>query len=136
MVFNLPVLANAVNDYFLRQGLGDTFGTGDFNNGIYFEYNRSVSVNWILKVAKNGIKTSLDSGIPVVTGWTDLKWSIEPNTGTVIFYINGVNAGSISAGFPNLPINACSPVVLMTRTLGNAQSIHFDTFILSMSGGN
>lgn len=95
---NVPTLFDATNDGLIRFGLGNvitaTTTDQDHAQGIYFEYDRSLSANWRFCTAQASTRTKNDSGVAVTTGFKVLCFVINNNGTSVQFYINGIATGS------------------------------------------
>ena len=122
---NIETLSGVSNSYVYRLGFGDIFtGTNDMNNGIYFEYDKSTSDNWIIKTASGGTRTSTVTSTAVAADtWTRMR--IEISTSSATFFIGGTNVGTISSNFPSGTSTRCSPTVRASRTAGLAVAYTF-----------
>jgi len=124
----VPTLSNGTDQFAFRCGFGD-FTSGDMQNGIYMEYDSSVSANWSLKAANGSTRTSVVTSIAVAAGsWTKLQ--LFTNNAAVSFSlaINGTTVGTINS---NIPTSDISPIATMIKTLGTtARSVYIDYFVL------
>jgi hypothetical protein len=122
---NIGSLSGISNSYVFRLGFGDVFtGTSDMNNGIYFEYDKSISDNWIIKTASGGVRTETVTSTPVLADtWTRMR--IEVSTSSATFYIGGTNVGTISSNFPSGTSTRCSPTIRASRLAGIALTYIF-----------
>lgn len=103
----IPTLASATEDYIIRVGLG-TSTTADHANGVYFEYQRSQSVNWRLKTANQSTRTVTTSSIAVAAGqWIKLGWICNAAGDNVDFYVDDVLAGSNTTNIPTTTGQGC-----------------------------
>lgn len=102
----LTSLFTATQDGLFRIGLGNvitaTTADQDHAQGIYLEYDRSLSANWRLCTASASVRTKNDSGIPVTTGYINLCFIVNEAGTSVQFYANGVAVGT--AITTNLPL--------------------------------
>jgi hypothetical protein len=129
-LIRIPTLATAIDDYTLRLGYG-TSVNADHANGVYFEYNRSLSTNWRLKTANQSIRTSVNSSIPVVNNaWIQLSWIVNAAGTQVDFYVDGVLAGSITTNIPIVTGQGCGPnyQIVSTVLLAGQRSCLIDYF--------
>lgn len=122
---NIATLSGVSNSYIYRIGFGDvSTGTGDMNNGIYFEYDASTSTNWLIKTASASSRTTTTTSTAVAADtWTRLR--IEISTTSATFFIGGVNVGTISSDFPSGTSTRCSPIMRASRTAGLAVTYTF-----------
>jgi len=99
-------LTTALQNSIFRIGIGDvitaTTTDQDHVNGIYFEYNRGVSLNWRICTSSASVRTKVNTLIPVVVGDHSLHYEVNEASNSVEFFINGLSAGSITT---NIPIN-------------------------------
>lgn len=121
-------LATAPQDYEWFFGLGNTFtDSTDFSNGVYFKYNRSVSVNWLCGTAEGGSRTEADSGVPVTADdFAVLTYVVAPDISQVEFFIDGT---LVCTNTTNLPTDseALNGVYKFFKTNGNDEKrITFD----------
>lgn len=124
-LINITALGTATNDYTLRIGLGDS-ASADFTNGVYFQYTRATSVNWLIKTAAASTRTTTTTSTAVATGWVKLRANINAAGTSVDFLINGVAVGTVAT---NVPSAAISGFVLQhTRTAGTPPGTDIDYF--------
>ena len=95
----LQALSDAAQEYDFRAGLGDE-GTADFTDGVYFEYDRNVSPNWLICAANNGTRTKTASSIAVSANFTRLGIDINTGATSAEFFVNGVSAGTVTTNIP------------------------------------
>lgn len=116
-LINLQTLIGA-NTYNLRVGMGDNVTAGaEHNNGVYFDYSNA-SVNWQLKAANGGVRTTVDSGV-VVAAATWLYLGVRQNVaqaGIATYSINGVDVGQVTTNVPTA--NPVCQAVQMLNTAG------------------
>jgi hypothetical protein len=105
-------LADATNAYQVRLGFGGNV-SGDFTNGIYFEYNYAVSPNWYYCRAASAQRTKTDTGIPVeITKFHIFKILVN-STGTEMkYFIDGALVGTYSA------VSEFTPAMLFGVNIG------------------
>jgi hypothetical protein len=119
----LVALSDGTNTYKIRMGLGNTTGAGDNVNGVYFEYDSTVSANWRLKSATNSTRTTVTSTLPVVAGkWRVLKIEINYDGNIARFYCDGVLLDTITANIPTAtyPFSLNSKI---EKTVGTSASL-------------
>lgn len=115
--FSLPVLSTALEEYVFRIGFGDNI-SGDFTDGAYFEYARTVSANWQYCTASNGVRTKTASSAVVNTGWNYFKIQVNPNASSVEFFLNGVNIGTLSTNIPTASGRTVGPHIHIIKSVG------------------
>lgn len=122
----LPNLADAGQDYVLRVGFGDDVTAADNDDGIYFEYDRSTSVNWRICCASGGVRTKTTSATAVgAAAWIRLKWVVNAGGTSVEFFVDGVSVGTITT---NIPTTGWSvPMYKFGKTAGaTTRVLHID----------
>lgn len=116
-VFKINTLSTAVNRYTLRVGAGDTTGTGDQANGVFFEYSDNInSGNWVGKTTAASTPSVVNSNIAVATGWHNGQISVNAAGTSVSFSMDGVSLGS--AVVSNIPTLGISFMVHVIRGAG------------------
>lgn len=88
-----PVLSVTGQLYISRIGYGDQGGTvtTEHNQGVYWEYNSSNSLNFAYVSASFGSRTRVLTSIPVVANtWYRLGFLVNDLANSITFYINGV----------------------------------------------
>ena len=128
-IAQVDVLATAGEDYVVRLGLGDTFNGNDHANGVYFEYNRSVGPNWLLKTASASSRTTLDTGVPVVAGqFYNLVWD-KDDQGQIKALVDGVEvSGTITTNIPTSVIDANMHISRAAATLNRSLFVDLIAF--------
>lgn len=132
----INALSTAAERYALRAGFLDST-TGDSTDGVYFEYDESVSANWRLKTANNAARTALDSGVAVAAGaWLTLRVEVNAAGNEARYFINGVEVAP-GAGYPlttNIPTGvgrACGVGAMMLKSVGlTARTVDADYLIV------
>lgn len=95
-------LATVAEDYVLRVGFGDSTGAADWGYGVYFEYNRATSVNWLIKTADNSVRTSTTTSTAVTEdAWIRLTININAAATLCTYYVDGVSVGTINTNIPD-----------------------------------
>lgn len=129
--FNLSNLSTVGEEYKFRVGLmtrvSDTDNT-EAAAGIYFLYDRLVNgANWQLVTGKGGVRTTVDSGVPVqAAAFTMLRSITNADGSQVTFQIataGGVltTIGTISTNIPNTSANKFTPILQIVKTAGTTQ---------------
>jgi alkyl hydroperoxide reductase subunit AhpC len=71
-------------------------------DGIYFEYDESISPNWRLKTASNGSRTTTTTDVAVaINVWIKLRIETNRAGSEVLFFINDQFVGNIITNIPN-----------------------------------
>lgn len=113
---NLPTLADGTNDYNIRIGLCDNTDGTDCNSGLYFEYDRDTSANWIYAAANNdggGSRTKTTSSTAVTTGWHRFRISVNTAANSVTYYVDGVSLGTAIS--TNIPTASTQPTFCIAK---------------------
>jgi hypothetical protein len=123
-LIRLPVLATAGTSYIIRIGLGRNINYADFTNGVYFEYNRGTSNNWLIKTADNTSITTINSGIAVTElSWIKLECVIVDGT-SATYYINGTEINAVNHPITtNIPATAgreVMPIIQLQKQAPNS----------------
>lgn len=125
-------LSTAVDEYALRFGLGDTTGGADFGNGVYFEYDRTVNTNWLIKTAQAATRTTTDSMVAVAADqWDRFTIEINADATSVEYFINGTSVGTITTNIPNggAATDGVGPDLMLVKSAGtNGRQIYADYF--------
>lgn len=126
-------LATVTEDYVLRVGLG-TATNADHANGVYFEYNRSLSANWRCKSASQSSRTVLTTSTTVAaTTWIRLGWTCNSAGTSVEFFINGVSQGTITTNIPTVTGQGCggSFQIVASAIVSGGRTLNADYFYFS-----
>jgi hypothetical protein len=132
MMVQLPTLSDGTNTYAFRTGLVDAANTTP-TNGIYFEYNQTNNVDWMMVLANNGTRTLTDSGVAVVANtWYKLRVTTNA-TPAATFSINGTVKGTnLATNFPATASTFMGPTFSMVHTAGAAtRFVNIDYFYLN-----
>lgn len=132
-LIRIPTLATAAEDYIFRCGYG-TSTNQDHADGIYFEYNRATSANWILKTASNSSRTSSTSSIAVTAGaWISLSWEVNEAGTSVEYFVDGVSAGTITTNIPTTTGRGCGPnyQLVAAAIVTGGRSVAIDYFFFN-----
>ena len=117
-ILNCNLLSDATNEYRMTVGCVDGRNNDTINNGMYFEYDRTVSTNWSCVTEIATVRTVTDSGIAVATGSFN-KFEIIVNAAgsSVEFYINDA---LVATNITNIPTVVLNNTVYLLRTVGSA----------------
>lgn len=129
-VVNIPILSTVAEEFVDRFGFGDSV-TGDMTDGAYFEYNRLTSANWLLKTANSGVRTSVDSGVAVATGYVKLRVEVNAAGNQADFYINDVliTDGSPAPITTNIPTGAGRTFGICLAMIKSAGTTNRETYV-------
>jgi hypothetical protein len=133
-LIRLPILATVANDYILRIGLG-TSTSADHTDGVYFEYNRATSANWICKTASQSTRTSTTTSVAVaINTWIKLEWRCNSAGTSVEFFINGVSVATITTNIPTVTGKGCGGNFQIVNVAGTlARECFIDYFYFTKS---
>lgn len=131
MYIQLPVLATGAEDFIFTCGLGSNLGAFQNNepgtDGVYFQYNRSSSVNWIAGTRASNVTTTVATGIPVSTSYVQLRFDINAAASLVTFYINGTSVGTSTTNIPT--VTSIGPGFKIRKTVGTSiRGVNVDYF--------
>lgn len=97
-LFNIATLGNVTDTYQFYAGMHDGWQFSGPNNGTYFIYDSTVSLNWQFATNIVGSSTINTSSVPVTTGWHKLM--IQATTTSATYFVDGVSLGTISTNMP------------------------------------
>ncbi len=142
-IIRIEDLATVAEDYVFRIGFGsfsptiaifNPSPTTDFQYGVYFEYNRATSANWLIKTANAGVRTSTTTGTAVAAdSWITLTAEINAAATSVEYFINGSSVGTIATNIPNGGTNAeaLTQYLHFARTAGTTlRVVYADLFLI------
>jgi hypothetical protein len=124
-----PQLANLTDGYVFYIGFGDNTGAGDMVDGVYFEYNRSISAgNWLAKTANNSTRTQvISTGIVNMMTWQTLRIVTNDIGNESLFYVDGALVATIGTNHPVAAGRATGPMMKIQKTGGSiSRSVHID----------
>ena len=131
----LPLLASLTTDYVFRIGVNDvSLPSSVGTDGIYFEYDRSVSGNvWRCTVRRGAVASTVTTVSPVsVNTWVALEW-VWRNSAQVAFYINGALVATLTTNVPDSSSSAgLSMAMYKTNATVNTRTADVDYWSLSM----
>ncbi|MEN8236146.1 MAG: hypothetical protein ABFQ95_01135 [Pseudomonadota bacterium] len=99
VLVNFETLSTALDEYITMWGLADARSDDVISDGVYFEYDRTNSVNFIGVTESGGTRTEVDSLIAVsttATTWRKLRFEINAAATSVEFFVDGVSIGTSS----------------------------------------
>jgi len=111
-IFQIDVTSDATNTWTLRAGFCDSINA-DCTDGIYVELNPNVDTEFQCKVAQNGTRTTLDSGITFATA-TWYRVRIEEESNNVARILLGAAGAE--------PTQICGAISLANLPLGTARA--------------
>jgi hypothetical protein len=117
-LIKIPVISDGTNNTQLNIGFRDSPGWAAATSGWNIQYQRESSLNWQLLVTAASTQTTLDSGIPVTTGWHHIKLVSNAAGTSIAGFIDGVSMGT--AITTNIPSVALPPMITLRKTLGAA----------------
>ena len=92
-------LSTATDEFIVQAGIASSVSTTPVD-GIYFKYDRTVSLNWLACVRENSVETQFDTGVAVgnFNVWVKFRITIS-NTMGLAMWINDVPT-TVPAGTP------------------------------------
>jgi len=113
----IPILSTPTERFNIRIGLGDNTNAGDMTDGVYFEYDESISPNWIVKTSSNNVRTSLISNVPVQAN-VNYTLRIYVTVSRVYFWIGETVIGTINTNIPTGAARQTSLISKIEKTIG------------------
>ena len=87
----VEAVSTGAQTYTARAGFGDTVGSGEHANGIFFRYTHSVnSGKWQCVTRAAGVETATDSGLTADTSFHVFAIKVNQAGTSVGFYVDGV----------------------------------------------
>ena len=125
--FYIPTLSTAIERYVLRIGGGDVV-SGDFTDGIYIEYDDSVSPNWRGCTANNASRTKSNPvAIPVTVGWNTVSIEVSITGFSATFKVNDVILANNVLNIPKTPARSFGWMLSIIKSVGTtARSVNVD----------
>jgi hypothetical protein len=128
-VIYIPTLSDATQRYNLRLLLGDNIASGDFVDGIYFEYDDSLSANWRICTSSNSVRTKTNTGTAVTTGFVELSFILNSAGSSVEFFVNGVSVGTNITNIPTGAGRVLGNIFKIEKTIGTtSRTVLIDYF--------
>lgn len=103
-LINFETLSTATNEYVAMWGWADARANDAIADGVYFEYDRTNSVNFIGVTEASGTRTEVDSMIAVSTTastWVKLRIEVNAAASSVEFFVNGTSIGTSTTNIPS-----------------------------------
>lgn len=125
----IPTLSNATQRYSLRIGFGDNVAAGNFVDGVYIEYDDSLSANWQYATSSNSTRTKNNSTVTVATGWNELKIIVNSTGTNADFYINNTLLGSITTNIVTTLVRATGVVIKIEKSVGTTASLIYCDYL-------
>jgi len=129
-VFQAPTLSNGTDTFAIRCGLSGTQTGGNYDNGVYFEYNDSgAQPNIQLFTSAASVKTQTDSGVALSGAtWTTVRFVVNAGATSVAYFINEVSVGTITTHIPTVAI---SPQFEIIKSAGTTSRLmYMDLFYM------
>ncbi|MDD4877093.1 MAG: hypothetical protein PHQ86_08215 [Dehalococcoidales bacterium] len=115
MRISIGTLSSAPEEYIVRFGFGDVT-SADFVDGVYFEYDRTTSVNWQYCTASGSTRTKTTSSVAVSAAYHKLQIRVSSAKDTVEYYVDGVSLGKITT---NIPTDYTTIMLQYLKTVGS-----------------
>lgn len=113
--FRINTLDDGTDTYYWKIGLSNTYPTTQ--NGVYFIYDKSSSVNWQTVTTKASVATTNVSSTAVDTNWHVITIIIT-NATSAAFYLDGTLLFTHTTNIPTATGQSCGPTALMLKTGG------------------
>jgi len=114
-----PTLSVSGQTYTFRVGFLDVAGA-DTVDGVYFEYDSTLSLNWRICTSNNSTRTKTNTTVPVAINTDYVLYFIVNAAGSLAsFYINGVLVGTITTNIPTAAGRECALAMQLDKTSGN-----------------
>lgn len=124
-------LSTVVEEYSARIGMHNSLSATSPTNGIWFEYDRLTSTNWICKCKADGVETATTTSTAVVAT-TFLKLKIEINAAgtSVVFKVNDATVATITTNIPVGGTRYVWPNMQMVKSAGTtSRYMNTDWFV-------
>lgn len=113
---NIPTLDDGTDTYAINIGLMNTSAITP-SHGIYFQYQKSTSVNWNCTCMAGSVATTTGSGVAADTNWNNFRIDVI-NATSAKFYINGTLVATITTNIPTAAGQTIGPILYMNKTAG------------------
>ncbi|MGG6283678.1 hypothetical protein ACQ4M3_19025 [Leptolyngbya sp. AN03gr2] len=100
-VVRIVTLPTATENFSARFGFSSATNATPPNNGINFVADLS-SPNWVVRTARNGTATTLDTGVPVSTNWVVLDYEVNKLGTEVRLFIDNNLVATVTTNIPTL----------------------------------
>jgi hypothetical protein len=116
----LPSVSDAGNTYTAYIGMGDNTAVGDMVDGVYFVYTHTINGgNWTLSTSSNSVRTTANSGVPLVANsWINLGVTVNAAGTSAQFLINGASVGTITTNIPTVAGRETGPLAKIQKSVG------------------
>ncbi len=122
-VLKVSALSDSTDEYVVDIGLCDSASITECVDGVWFRYDRTVSVNWLKCTASNSTAACSSTGIAVAADtWTKLKFLVSATGVRADFYVDGVSGGALTANIPTGSSRETGLEARMYRTAGGSTS--------------
>lgn len=115
-----------------RWGVSDITTSGSGSLGLYWEYNRNISANYILRSKSVSGETNITTNITVDTDWHNYTIIVSPTASYAEFYRDDTLAGNITSNLPTssltVPDSGISLFIQMILVQGSEEDVDPHTF--------
>jgi hypothetical protein len=95
------VLSTPTNRYAIIDGFCNLAAVTGGTDGVYFSYSDDTfNGNWTAVCVSNGVRTSVDTGIPASLLWEKRKITVDKDASSAKFYINNILVANIDTNIP------------------------------------
>lgn len=130
---NFETLSTASDEYVAMWGFADARANDAISDGVYFEYDRTNSVNFIGVTEASGTRTEVDSMVAVSTTastWVTLRIEINAAASSVEFFVNGTSVGTSTTNIPSSVDMNYFVRVIKSASTGAQNIFYMDYFYL------
>lgn len=113
----IPTLSTTgVEQFVFRFGLMAGSAAGDAADGVYFEYDASVSTTLRFCAASASVRTKVDTGITVTAGsWLRGSWTKDEGGTIYTPYVGGVAGPTVNTNIPSVLVG---PTAKLEKSVG------------------
>lgn len=132
-LFRVDQLSTGTDEFSIRVGMGDSI-SAEPTEGLYFVYDRTVSVNWQLKSARLSSRSTASGGssVPVAVGWVFVEWVANAAGTSVEGFVNGVSIGTVTTNLPNSTNNCFLGMHQLIKSVGtNPVTVTWDACVFA-----
>lgn len=133
-IVKIDALSTVSEEFLLTCGLGAVFSASSpasgspGDNAVYFQYDRTTSINWIGAVKSGGTQTTASGGssVAVDTNWTHLRFVVNAAASSIEFFVDGVSLGTAASNIPTVGLGLG---FLIKKTVGTTERDAFLDYI-------
>ena len=120
---NHPIVPDATDDFKFWVGYSNDHNSiGSYMSCIGIDRTINAT-NYIAFTVKAGVRTNVDTGIPIDTSWHVFEISVNDTNTSHEFYIDGVSVATITTNLPNASMGV---IMFQQNVAGAARSFEVD----------